>query len=66
MPNLAKLLSYTDRDSQLVLHYKIGKEKKKKFLLFYNILLPHFHDSVQTQGALFSFCEIFCFHGIYL
>jgi len=59
--NLAELLFYTDHDSQLVLDYKIGKENKKKVLLFYNILLPHFHDSVQTQGVLFSFVEYFVF-----
>jgi hypothetical protein len=51
---------YIDHDSQFVLDYKIGKEKKKK-VLFYNILLPHFHDSVQTQGVLFSFVEYFVF-----
>jgi hypothetical protein len=59
--NLAELLFYTNHDSQLVLHYKIGKEKKKKFLLFYNILLPHFHESVQTEGDLFLCVEYFDF-----
>ncbi len=66
MPNLAKLLSYTDRDSQLVLHYKIGKEKKKKKrkFFFFSFIIFYFHIFMivsKLKVLYFLFVKYFVF-----